>query len=296
MSVIETVDADNNIGISTFHSPSFALGVASRDLNNQANRYINNQSNVFTIHYKSNRKSEAGVIFSRYLINDKWIGDYRTTSSRSNFQIFPEEGKFFGSQSGSRAIGLYSPKNLGALENISSAKGTIIWKKNNFINKVWIEGKEINKFPKKVKVGEVIVVESGNIYTAVIPLEATRLGSETILCLVEKDDFLVLEIYNYLGPSKTFWEAAWPGAFFQGNPKCGFYIEVSEREKYKNGKVFGEMVRKGELIDREEKLFTYNGEKKRHWTVEYKRGKEIIGIEVDLMTWTLERRWNERGN
>jgi len=295
MCVNETVDVYNNIGISTYHSPSFAMGIASKDLDNQANRYINKQSNVFTVHYSKRGKKEAGVIFSRYLMNNQWIGKYRTTPSRSYYQIFPEEGKFFGIQSGPRAICLYSPHDLGALEKCSSAKGTIIWKKKDFINKVWVGGKEISKFPKEVKHEDVIVVESGDIYTAIIPLKPTNLGTETLLRLVEKDDFLVLESYNYLGVQKTFWEAAWPGAFFQGNPKCGFYIEVSEREAYKDGKLFGEIVKSGELIDREEKPFTWDGEQKRLWTIEYKRDRYIVGIEIDLMAWGLERRWNEEG-
>ena len=48
-------------------------------------------------------------------------------------------------------------------------------------------------------------------------LEPTWAGTRR---LVEIDGDLALELYNYLGPAKTFWELANPGAFYRGMPRC----------------------------------------------------------------------------
>jgi hypothetical protein len=37
-------------------------------------------------------------------------------------------------------------------------------------------------------------------------------------------------------------------------------------------------------------------DRERLWTVEYSRGGQTLGIEVDLMEWDLKRRWTEDGD
>jgi hypothetical protein len=106
---------------------------------------------------------------------------------------------------------------------------------------------------------------------------------------------LVLEIYNYLGPRKGFWELAWPGLFYQGRPWCGVYLEMAERTDYPDGVEFARTVASGQLRDEVAPPFTYAGEGERTWTVEYRRAAEALGIEVDLMEWRLKRRWTQRG-
>jgi hypothetical protein len=107
---------------------------------------------------------------------------------------------------------------------------------------------------------------------------------------------LVLELYNYAGTRKRFWEQNWPGAFYQGTPQCGFYLEIAERADYVDGRTFGECVRRARVQDSTEAPFVYAGERERLWTVEVERDGHTLGIEVDVMAWTLKRRWTERGD
>jgi hypothetical protein len=100
-----------------------------------------------------------------------------------------------------------------------------------------------------------------------------------------------LEIYNYLGPKKAFWELGWPGLFFQGRPWCGVYLEMAERAAYPDGGAFAQVVARGRLRDDVAPPFTYAGEGERPWIVEYRRDGQALGIEVDLMEWRLKRRW-----
>jgi hypothetical protein len=141
----------------------------------------------------------------------------------------------------------------------------------------------------------IVVVGSGETLTAIHPLGHTDLGRSAPIRLVEKTDDLVLEIYNYLGPEKTFWEMNWPGAFYKGQPQCGFYLEIAERTDYTNGRAFGQAVANGALVGESQPPFVYAGDQERLWTVEYERDGKTLGIEIDLMAWRCKRRWTQDG-
>ncbi len=129
----------------------------------------------------------------------------------------------------------------------------------------------------------------------VLPLTRTDLGRDAPVRLVEREGDLVLELYNYLGAEKSFWEMGWPGAFYKGKPQCGVYLEVAERAAYPDGRTFGQAVASGALLDKTEAPFTYAAVGERLWTVEYSRAGQTLGIEVDLMAWALKRRWTQNG-
>ena len=79
----ETADSENGVGISTYHSPSFALGVSSQELRSQTNRFITGQSSVFIAHHKTDT-DQTGIIYSRYVLDDHWLGSFRSTPAASN--------------------------------------------------------------------------------------------------------------------------------------------------------------------------------------------------------------------
>jgi hypothetical protein len=138
-------------------------------------------------------------------------------------------------------------------------------------------------------------VGSGEALVAVWPLTRTDLGRDAPARLVEIQGDLVLELYNYLGPGKAFWELGWPGAFYKGKPQCGVYVEAAERSAYPDGRALAQTVSSGTLKDDTAPPFTYAGMGERPWVVEYTRDGQTLGIEVDLMTWALKRRWTQDG-
>jgi len=288
--VTETAFAERQASITTYHSPSFCLGVSSVEQGGQ--------SNVWMVHYHrpgSDRggAGRASVVYSRYLVDDKWLGDFYHATDRTKSRNLIEEGQFYGVQSGPTAIGLYTPRRLGT---ISSAKLALIWTRRAEVDEIWAGERGIEALPATVAPGEVIVVASGSALVAIRPLARTDLGHDAPIRLVERSGDLVLELYNYLGPQKAFWELGWPGAFFKGRPQCGFYSEVAERADYADAGAFARAVAGGILRDNTQPPYVYAGQGERLWTVEYARDGQTLGIEVDLMLWRLKRRWTQAGD
>ena len=163
------------------------------------------------------------------------------------------------------------------------------------MQEIWAGDRPVEELPVEIHPGEVVVVASGGAYAAVRVLTRTDIGRDAPLRLREIQGDLVLEVYNYLGQEKPFWEMSWPGAFYQGKPQCGFYFEMAERDVYPDGRTFGRVVASGELIDQAQAPFVYDGTHPRPWTVSYARDGQELGIEVDLMEWKLRRRWTQNG-
>ncbi len=291
----ETANAEIGAGITTYQSRSFALGVATQELTAQSNRFIALQSNVCIAQYILPGEDRPGVFITRYLHDDHWIGDFYSTPSRSSDFLLPEEGRFFGVQDGTRMIGVYAPRDLNGWNRCRSAKAALIWLQRDSIYEIWIDDQRIEILPAQILPGQTIVIGSGEIYTAIRPLTVTDLGRNAPLQLTTIDRHLALEMYNYQGPAKTFWELAVPGSFYQGQPQCGFYVEFAERADYADGNTFSKVVASGSIIDEAQPPVTHDAGLERLWEIEYARDGKKIGLEVDLMTWKLKRRWTQDG-
>ncbi len=292
--VDETAHGEEPVALSTYHSPSFCLGVSTCELKTQEVIFIALQSNAFYAQYRRGSNLPSGALFSRYLLDDEW-DSFQTTPSREPGQVLPEQGHFYGVQERGRAIALYAPRGLDAWTRHHSAKAALIWAEIEQVDEIWVDAHKIDKLPATVSNGAVVVVGSGELWTAVLPLERTDLGGGAGARLVEIDGHLALEMYNYQGPAKTFWELAHPGSFYQGQPRCGFYAELAERSAYDNGAAFAQRVAQGALRDEADPATTYQRGQERRFTVEYARDGQTLGIEVDLYAWQLKKRWNQGG-
>lgn len=293
--VDETAHGEEPVSLSTYHSPSFALGVASCELKTQEIIFIALQSCVFHAQYQRGPGVRPGVLFSRYVLDDQWLS-FQTTPSREPGQVIPEEGHFYGVHDEGRAIGLYTPRGLDAWTRRTSARVVLMWTEFEHVDEIWIGSQQVHELPVAVPRGEVVVVGSGGLWTAVRPLQFTDLGGGTPIRLVELDGHLALEMYHYSGPAKTFWEMARPGSFYQGQPRGGFYAELAERTAHASGADLAATVAAGALRDDADPPTTYEAGRERLYTVEYTRGDRSLGLEVDLFEWQLRRRWNQDGD
>ncbi|MDC3956769.1 hypothetical protein [Polyangium jinanense] len=282
--VSETAERDRGFSFTTYQTPTFALGVASQ--------LYQVQSNVCLLHYQRPGATRPGVLYTRYILDDKWFGDFYHATDRTKRRNLLDEGLFWGVQRENQAIGLYTPANM---TEGKSAKACLIWLDRAQVDELWVGEQRVESLPVLVSPGQVIVVGSGDVYMAVRPLTQTPLGRETPLELVERDGDLVLESYNYRGPFKQFWEMHWPGFFYEGRPICCFYLEVAERHAYPDGRAFGRQVLRGTVEETLGPPFTYAAAGERVYRVAYQRDGQALGLEVELMAWKLKRRWTEAG-
>jgi len=220
-------------------------------------------------------------------------------------------GHFQGVQDQNRAIALYIPRNLAGMERHHSAKAVIAlphW--NPDTDRVWIDNTEVNALPSLHDPDATVVLETGDIMIAIRPFTLDSLGMEPWsedgkeqapqpqLRIAEKDGGLMVELYNFRGAERTFWELAWPGTFFQGYPRCGFYSEIADRGEYKDGAEFAATVNSGLIEDQADPPSTYSGTEAeaRPWSVGYSRGDRKLGMKVDLFDWFRPAdRWTQTG-
>ena len=286
--ISETAERSRGIGFTTHVTPAWALGVASTA--------THNQSDVCMLHYTRPGAEKAaekpGVLYTRYVFNDKWFGDFYHATDRSQQRNLLDEGAFYGVMEGNRAIGVYAPQ--GFVQG-KSAKATFIWTGCGEPEEVWIDGAQVTTLPADVPAGATVVVGSGDVWTAIRPLTRTALGAETPARLLAREGDLVLELYNYRGPEKRFWEMRWPGAFFQGYPICAYYLEVADRSDYANGNEMALALAGGEIAESLDAPYTFPAQGERRYVASYGRDGRTLGIEIDLMGWRLRKRWDSRG-
>ncbi|MEZ4615357.1 MAG: hypothetical protein R2867_07570 [Caldilineaceae bacterium] len=283
--VVETAERNRKLAITTYHTPHFVLGTSTSSFNPQAN--------VCMAHFPRPNADRPGVLYTRYITNDKWFGDAYHATDRTKSRNLPDEGDFFGVQQRERAIGIYSPQNF---RHGYSAKAVLIWTQLAQIDEIWVDGNRIEQLPYSLTTDAVLVIGSGDVYIAVQPLQRSRMGKEAPGMLVERNGDLVLELYNYSGPEKRFWEMNWPGAFYKGKPIVAFYLELTKRDAYRDGAAFGAKVAAGTVTEHMDGAYTYPAEGERRYAVSYERDGRELGIDIELMTWQLKRRWTETGD
>jgi len=258
---------------------------------------------VFLVHGTQHGASLPALVHSKYLVDSPEDLPHTDAIAKSRY-VF-EQGKFYGVQAGTRAIALYAPRILEhpgsvapAIQNrFRSAKVIVEFARRAGGSRVWAGSELVDQFPRDLAEGTVVVAECGQALVAIRPLSRDDLGFDAPLRLVEQEDRLVLEMYNYLGPETVFWDLDRESRFFQGKPRAGFYAEVARASEYPDGAAFARAVAAGDLQDAAEPPVTsYHDSTERLWTVAYSRGEERLGISIDLIHWALKRRWNQDGD
>jgi hypothetical protein len=187
-------------------------------------------------------------------------------------------------------------RKLGAERAHSRAYLAVVWTDADSVESVSLDGNLVTEFPCDVPIDSDIFVTTETLVIGTRVLGHTALSASVPIRLVEHDRMITLEIYNYFGPEKTFWELANPGAFFQGFPYCAFYMEVAERDSQLSTERFMTEFPSGvPAIDIQESPGLGNTNQ-RKLNARYSRLDQTLGVEIDLVTGELIRRFTERGD
>ncbi len=282
--ITETASRDRQIGLTTYQTQSYALGLSTKE--------YSGQSNVLMLHYSCPKAKTPGVLYTRYLTNEKWLGDFYHATDRTKSRNIIDEGQFYGVQQENKAIGLYTLAQAGVLH---SAKLCLILLGADKVDEVWLGENQIREKSFETQSDELVILTSGDVYIAVKPLSRSNLGRKASMKLVERKGDMVLELYNYEGSEKAFWELNWPGFFYKGKVQCGFYLEVASKSEFDSANAFAKTILSGSFSDHTDPALNFTGTEERLWAVSYQRDKKELGIEIDLLSWQLKRRWTETG-
>jgi hypothetical protein len=321
--VRETANRAEGADLTTYLTGSYALGTASRTYSiGQDDFYIEHQSNYLALHYvrpvreadpgevriRGERKSGWGLVYSRYVVNDRHYGALTAAPDRPP-NAFYDQGHFAGCQLRNKAIALYAlqPQH----EEVFSLKTVVVFPAATALEEILVGDRRVRveELPLPVPEDEWVVVADGAVCVGVRPLRHTCLGREAPVVLERGPNAeLWLTAHNYRGPAKRFWDyASLRGAFWRGNLRAGYVLEASERAEHDSAQAFLAHLRRAVVEDVTEVSDDANadadadgvsdavGKGKALRTVTYRSGGDELSLRFDLWhTRAAGRRLNGR--
>jgi hypothetical protein len=247
----ETVDAVTGAVITTCMTERYALGTASRSYGVGEPPEPWPQPNGVLLHFRRDAPPGYGVLFTRYIVNDKGPGAVVHESNRNAEDLW-EEGQHIAVQDGNRAIVAYGlrPRTRPAHSFKLSVRILGIDERTQ----IWLGDERLTRlgrsFPVRIDPETRVVIAEGGVYIGIVPLKQTDMGSDAPIELDVRDGMLTLDIYNYRGPAKTFWEhRSQAGPFFKGNVKNAVILEVAERGEYDTADAFRAHLAAAKIVD-----------------------------------------------
>lgn len=234
----ETADAARGMSITTHIGRDFALGTATASWGVGEPPEAWPAPNSLLLYFAKDEAPGYGALLSRYVVNDREPGE----------GDYYEEGAFAGVQHGTRAIAAYGL--LPRLRPATSSKASIRLIGLPPAADVWVGDRPLADADEAIAPGVPIVIAAGHAYVALIPLEPSDMGSDAPIELRRDGETLVLDIYNYRGPAKTFWEhRSQGGPFFKGNVRNAFIIEAADGDAYASLDAFRAHILSAQIAD-----------------------------------------------
>jgi hypothetical protein len=248
--VRETANRAEGFDLTTYLTPRYALGSAARTYGiGQDDFYIEHQANYLLLHYQ--RPDGWGMAYSRFVMNDRHRGKLGAAPDRPSSINFYDQGRFAGAQAANRAIALYAlePQH----DEIFSIKTVVVFRPIEELEAVRVGSELVGPadLPREVPAGEWVVVTDGAVHVGVRPLEPSNLG-RAVPTVLERgpDGELWLTITNYRGAPKRFWDyASLRGAFWRGNLRAGYVLEVIDRADTPDAAAFLDHLRRAVVED-----------------------------------------------
>jgi hypothetical protein len=242
----EQADAAHRNDITTYVTDAYALGTAAASYGVGEPPEHWQQPNSMLLQFQRDGDPPYGVMYARYVINDKTPGATMHESMR-DAEDFWDEGRFAGAQHRNRAIIAYGL--LPRVRPTHSYKMTLRIL-GGASSQVWAGDRRIDQFPAAIEPGEPITVDVGDVYIAMIPLEPTNMGADAPIDLSVVGHELVLDVYNYRGPAKSFWEhRSQGGPFYKGNVRNAVVVEVDGRSEVESFDAFRATIASAVIVD-----------------------------------------------
>lgn len=242
----EIADVEYSADNTTYLTESYALGTASRPFRAGEPRELWPGTNSLLLHVRRDEVPGYSTLYVRYLVNDK--APSLASGGGHGAEDLWEEGQHVAVQHRNRAIVAYCP--LPRARAARSYKLSLRMLGVSPRDEVWVGERRVDAWPCVIAPEERVVIAIGDAYVALIPLAQTDMGSDAPVELNLVDGTLTLDIYNYRGPAKVFWEyRSQSGAFFKGNVRNAFALEVAERAEFADVAAFRRHTASAQVTD-----------------------------------------------
>jgi hypothetical protein len=223
----ETPDAARGLDITTHMAADYVLGTASRSYAVGAPPEPWPQFSSMHLYFRREGAPGYGALYSRYAVDESVPGPDGHPGD-DHFDV----GQHVAAQRGNLAIVAYGltprvrPSSRCRLSvRLLGADGG---------DEFWIGERRVESWPAPVEAGERVVIAAGSVLVTLVPLAPSDMGHGAPIVLAHDERGVVsLDIYNYNGSAKSFWEhRSQAGPFFKGNVRNAFAIEVASRRDY----------------------------------------------------------------
>ncbi|MDP9236978.1 MAG: hypothetical protein M3P30_06205 [Chloroflexota bacterium] len=241
----ETTDAAAGLDITTYMTGSYALGTASRAYAVGDPPEPWPGFNSVLLHFRRDAPPGYGTLFARYLSGDRGLSGQGAGATSEDLW---DEGQFVAAQHHNRAIVAYGlrPRTRPAPSFRLSLRMLGV----DGDAEIWAGDRRIDSLPARCDAGDPIVIAAGVAYLAIIALEPSDMGAGAPIELHRSEGTLVLDIYNYLGPAKSFWEhRSQSGPFYKGNVRNAFILEVGDASEFADLAAFRNHVASAQVAD-----------------------------------------------
>ena len=244
----ETTDSERELDITTYMTESYALGTASRSFAVGDPPEQWESPNNILLQFRREAAPGYGTLFARYVIDDRGHGAGHAAPREP--EDWTDDATFVGAQHQNRAIVAYGlrprlrpTRSYKLSVNMLGAAGCEIRVGGAFVDPSTHDAVAVHA-------GEAVCVAAGDVYVAVIPLEPSDMGSDAPIELHLDGEKLTLDIYNYRGFAKQFWEhRSQGGPFYKGNIRSAFVLEVAERSAHADVDAFASYIAGAMLAD-----------------------------------------------
>jgi len=272
--VRETADAASAVDLTSYLTPDYCLGTASRSYQVGDPPEAWPQFNAAIVYYRKDEAPGYGVLYTRYAVNEFEIGHMAEVTGRTKRELW-DLGAPRCFQHRNLAIVAYGLTPMPITTAVHTLRLDVLLIGRDRTTDILVGGRPVSSLPQPVQPLEPVVLADGSVYIGLIPLEPTNMGQEAPIVLDQRGGELALSIFNYSGPSKNFWEyRTLSGPFFKGNVCNGLVVEVASRGDYPSPAAFHEHLARARLSD------SVSGDGVRE--IEYESDGQALALRYDL--------------
>jgi hypothetical protein len=194
--------------IHTTMTPDYALGTTTREFATGVS------TNCFHVVYRKRTpvesQADVGVVYSRYLCNEKVPNRSNRYPGREGDVQLLDEGRKIAFHHGRTALVLYTPK-LFCATGAESLKLAVLFPAHyRTVEALWIDGKEVaienteDQVLAESQTRTDVIIKDGPLYVGLHPVALTDHGRKAAVRVEMLNGYLMVSFYNYEGSSRDF--------------------------------------------------------------------------------------------